>query len=250
MRDKLLTILLLSATLFCHAGETTVLSYNVWFDDESGLSHRYRQINEFILQQNPDYACLQEVTPGYLQRLKRALAGKYQIYDEGVARKRYGNVILAREGEHHAETLPLESRMGRNALIVTGAKYTLVNLHLESMLDDTAIRERQLTQVIAHTREAKELLLCGDFNFGDGERENRLLSGFVDAGKQKAEPTFDSVNNELADETRFYDEGSRRLDKIVARTSDKDLEFQVIKRDYSDHYPVLLTLRSNAAAAR
>ena len=222
-----------------------MISYNIWYDDNSGLSHRYQQITDFIARENPGYLCLQEVTPRALQILKTRFSGRYQIHDEGIANKRYGNVVLSRSTNSRAHTLRLKSSMQRNALIVEDGNYTLVNLHLESLLTDTKVREQQLIQIIGHTLHSKNLILCGDFNFGDREAENLLLRGFSDAGRKQALATYDIENNALARKTRFYNESSRRLDKILTRVTAKQFTLKRLALTFSDHYPVVLTITND-----
>ena len=223
-------------------GITKILSYNVWFDDASGLSYRYQQITDFLAKEDPDYVCLQEVTPKYLDLLRKEFLAKYQIYDDGLAKKQYGNVIFTKNGPAKAQILPLETRMNRVALIVQDKSYSIVNVHLESMQTDTDIREQQLSQVINHTRLLPYLIICGDFNFGDAERENERISEFTDTGKDSGEPTYDIEHNELAAKNRFPDEPTRRLDKILLRKDKQTFRLEVKKLTFSDHYPIVLTI--------
>lgn len=236
-----LTLLLISPVAY--TGETRILSYNVWFDDISGLSHRYQQITDFIAKEDPDYVCLQEVTPVYLAILKKAFLANYQIYDDGLSKKSYGNVVLTKSGNAEVQILPLKTRMNRTALIVQDNHYSIVNIHLESLLKDTNLREQQLSQIINHTQQRPNLIICGDFNFGDDEKENELISKFTDTGKKSGVPTYDITHNSWAEQNKFPDEPTRRLDKILMRTTKKQLRLEVKKLKFSDHYPIVLTIR-------
>jgi len=238
----LLLIPLLLIFPLAHAKETKILSYNVWFDDASGLSYRYRQITDFLAKEDPDYVCLQEVTPKYLKILKKEFPAKYQIYDDSLVKKQYGNVIFTKNEPARVQILPLETRMSRTALIVQDSHYSIVNVHLESMLTDTHIREQQLSQVINHTQQLPHLIICGDFNFGDMEKENERISEFTDTGKDAGEPTYDIEHNKLAAKNRFPDEPTRRLDKILLRKGHPTFRLEVKKPMFSDHYPIVLTV--------
>lgn len=238
----LLLIPLLLIFPLAYAKETKILSYNVWFDDASGLSYRYQQITDFLAKEDPDYVCLQEVTPKYLELLRKEFSAKYRIGDDGLAKKPYGNVVFTKSEHAGVQILPLETQMDRTALIVQDNHYSIVNVHLESMLTDTDIREKQLSQIISYTRQFPYLIICGDFNFGDAERENEWISEFTDTGKGSGEPTYDIEQNKIATKNRFPDEPTRRLDKILLRKDKKTFRLEVKKLMFSDHYPIVLTI--------
>lgn len=227
---------------FADAENIKVLSYNVWFDDASGSAFRYQQINALISRENADYVCLQEVTPTYLQMLEKAFAAQYHLYDDHIANKRYGNVVLTKAADARSRILRLETHMNRDALIVYDQDYAVVNIHLESLLTDTRIRERQIAQINHQVLHFPKVILCGDVNFGDGERENARLSAFVDPGQDLAEVTYDVENNPFAQRTAFYGEPSRRLDRILIKSDPPviNVRFEVKKVDFSDHYPIVL----------
>ncbi len=237
----LLFLLIFSFSVAC-AREVKVLSYNVWFDDASGISSRYQQINDFISEQSADYVCLQEVTPAYLQMLKKTFSAQYQIYPDDRVRRYYGNVVLTKSTDTKPQIIQLKTAMNRRALMVVDRYYTLVNVHLESMLSDTEIREQQISQIKEKVDQVSNVIVCGDFNFGDGEPENQLISEFMDTGKAVGEVTYDVENNNLAKSNKFFFEASRRLDRILVKTQDKNFNFEVKKVLFSDHYPVILKM--------
>lgn len=224
------------------SGEIKILSYNVWFDDVSGNSYRYAEINRLISDVNPDFVCLQEVTPAYYMKLKKQFSNRYHLYDDNVMSKQYGNVILAKSKARQIQILELDTRMGRKALIVRTNSLTITNLHLESMLTDTTIRVQQLGQIKKTVSKDERVVICGDFNFGDNERENQTIVEFHDHGKQSPDATYDIGNNRFAKLTKFSNEPSRRLDRIITRIKNKEFKYEVRKVVFSDHYPVILTL--------
>lgn len=241
MRHYLFIFLLIMSPLI---SETKILSYNVWFDDTSGVLHRYQRIIDFISTEDADYVCLQEVTPIFLQIIKKSFSNKYYIYNNNIMEKSYGLVLLSKR-ESDLKILKLSTQMGREALVVHDEQYTLVNVHLESMMEDTFLREQQLLEIKDHTKNSSNPVICGDFNFGDGERENILIEGFIDTGKKTKEHTFNISENILAQSTRFYNEPSRRLDRILMSRSDNELfTFKLIKLNLSDHYPIVVIIKN------
>ncbi len=240
MKHYLFIFLLMVSPLIA---ETKFLSYNVWFDDTSGISHRYQKIIDFISTQDAEYVCLQEVTPIFLQILKKSLSKRYHIYTNLIMEKSYGLVVLSKS-EADIEILKLRTQMSREALVVHDEHYTLVNVHLESMMEDTFLREQQLLQIKDHTKNNSNLVICGDFNFGDGEKENKLIEGLIDTGKKTEEPTFNIYENILAHSTRFQNEPSRRLDRILIPRSHHEIyTYKLIKVNLSDHYPILVKVK-------
>lgn len=241
MKHYLFILLLIVSPLI---SETRFLSYNVWFDDTSGVSYRYQKIVDFIAIQDADYVCLQEVTPIFFQILKKSFTKKYHIYNNDIMKKNYGLVVLSKR-DADVEIVKLPTQMGREALVVYDEDYTLVNVHLESMMEDTLLREQQLSQIKYHTKNKSNIVICGDFNFGDGERENDLIEEFIDTGKKTKEPSYNISENILANSTRFYNEPSRRLDRILIPRSHNDIfTFKLIKMNSSDHYPVLVKIEN------
>ena len=100
-------------------------------------------------------------------------------------------------------------------------RFTALNVHLESYLEDGPIRASQIRRVIPLIRAPA--LLLGDLNFGDGpeaaiERES-LPSGYRDLWKERhgSNPglTWNQEENPLSLMFRFDGEKSRRLDYIL-----------------------------------
>lgn len=241
MRYYLLIFFLLMSPLL---SDTKLLSYNIWFDDSTGISYRYQKIIDFIAKEDADYVCLQEVTPLFLQILNKSLSSQYTIYDNHIKGKSYGLVILSKR-EADVDIVKLSTRMNREALVIHHEDHTLVNVHLESMMDDTLLREQQLLEIKDHIKNNANAMICGDFNFGDEERENNVIKEFIDTGKESKEETFNISENRLAKLTRFDDEPSRRLDRILIPISyDGVFTFKRIKVDFSDHYPIIVNIKN------
>ena len=116
--------------------------------------------------------------------------------------------------------------MGRGVLsIVTnigGISTCVATSHIESMIDDTSIRIQQLKTIISTTSSCSDLVLLGDFNYGDGETENKVADlHFSDVWKilkvDSPGYTWDINRSKLAKENSFPLEGSRRLDRIYIK---------------------------------
>lgn len=236
---------LLAAALWLTAGAAgageRLLTWNVWADNPSGLQGRYPRILQRLDALAPDTACLQEVTPALLRQLQQHFHSRYFIYTDDRDGQDYGTVILSRRsGVIDRITLP--TRLGRSGLVLTTRTRTLVNLHLESGLFDRDLREQQLKTLLAATRSSPNLVLCGDFNFGDHDPEQQGLAGLDDPARHHPVLTYDRERNPLAEQNAFPFEKSRRLDRLLFRPPVTPARIRVIAAPESDHYPVMVEL--------
>ena len=223
-----------------------LMSWNVYFDDASG-DERYPAIIQSIVEQNPDLVCLQEATSKFIGLLKSSeqLANYSPVHSRGASR--YKNIILTKTGINSSGIIPLPTNMGRSATYIktriNNRDTTIVNLHLDSMMNDTALRLRQLEKVVEFTSREDAVILCGDLNFGDGEKENAFIrQHFRDVGLDNPKATYDIENNALAGKTKFLLENSRRLDHILVSDDIKARNYRVLSLPYSDHYPITAEL--------
>ena len=221
-----------------------LMSWNVYFDDASG-QQRYPAIIQTIAEQKPELVCLQEVTHQFIEQLSssKALTGYTLINSQGPGR--YKNLILSKTAIASSGSISLPTNMGRYAPYIrtniNGQNSIIVNLHLDSMMDDTQLRLSQLEKVHEFSRKEQTVILCGDLNFGDDDEENDFIQQhFKDVGAGNPKVTYDIENNALASKTRFPFEDSRRLDHILISNNIKARNYRVLSLPYSDHYPILV----------
>ncbi len=239
---------LLVTLLFCfgqiNAQELTVRSYNVWFDDGTGLDRRYRLILEDLSNADVDVICLQEVTPAFQRMLtERFRNSKFAI--QGDVQEGYGNLTLTRLETVAPSYLRLPTRMQRKALKTTvklaAGNLVIYNVHLDSMLDDTERRIEQVKTILADGADGR-FLMVGDFNFGDDDAEAKSLERFIDPGRALKEPTFDIERNQHARVTRFASEPSRRIDRILSPQTMPQKDYRIFRNEHSDHFAIQSTV--------
>ncbi|MBU43076.1 MAG: hypothetical protein CMN76_07665 [Spirochaetaceae bacterium] len=139
-------------------------------------------------------------------------------------------------------------------------RFSTINLHLESYLQDGPIRARQLQSI--RSRLQGPTIVLGDFNFGDGPEaiteRNALPEGYRDLWKEKhgSRPglTWNQEENPLSYWFRFEGEHSRRLDYILLYENswqlgdvflygrEKVLTYRGKEIPASDHYAVVADL--------
>jgi len=252
----LVTFLTSVMPILSQADELTLMTWNVYYDDDSGKT-RYPNIMEMIGRENTDVVCLQEVTPTFVTLLHNSrLLEKYQFVSEDL-RQRYGNVILYKKKLQKKDSVvtDLPSRMGRKGLLLTLAQQekhiTFVNVHLESMMDDGPIRRKQLSKIKKSVALDELVVLCGDFNFGDDELDDSVLGeNYHDVGKGSSKVTYDVDENRLAKKTEFFFEKSRRLDRVYIKGNIQIDGYKVVSVKHSDHYPVIMQLRTGSQRTR
>jgi len=222
------------------AEEIKLLNYNVYFDDETGKT-RYPEIIKFINQGKYNVIALQECTPLFMSLLNRDNKLRYFTRQQGSSRDGYTNIILTSLNTVQTGNIKLPSNMGRSAPFIelADSNMMIANVHLESGLFDSDIREQQLNTILAATKEQSKLMIVGDMNFADGDDEEQLLSQFHDLGAKSEQLTYDVELNVLAQQTKFPFEGSKRLDRLFLKCENCEVEqFNVQKVTHSDHWPV------------
>lgn len=197
-----------------------VWSWNVWFDDASGTS-RYPAIIKTLEHHQPNIIFLQEVTENFISELSKSkLTAQYHI--SKTSNSGYSNLTLSKFRATKHVDLKLPSFYGRHGLITTidttFGELQLINVHLDSGLDDTTQRLKQITLIEDNYDSSVPALFAGDFNFGNNTpEEQRMKQHWLDAAEATKEHhlvTYDVENNPLAKQTKFWFEPSRRLDRI------------------------------------
>lgn len=236
-RRLLISLLILSITLY--AEQRRVISYNVYFHNSD---ENNRRIIHHLNNHDYDIIALQEVTPALRQMLLNdPRLARYSFYGED-PNKPYSNLTLTKEPADHHEVISYFSRMHRQAVSTTIYDVSIINVHLESMPEDTDIRIRQLRSIIDQNHG--NLLILGDFNFGRQEEENRLLNqDLTNYTKELTGVSYDIQHNPLAARNAFENEKSRLLDQVWG---DKIIisEIRILPLPYSDHYPLTFFLHT------
>jgi endonuclease/exonuclease/phosphatase family metal-dependent hydrolase len=243
--NKLLIILFVTfiQSHLLMANELKIMSWNIYFDDTND-SQRYSSILATIRNQKADIVCLQEVTDKFITLISNSNVLDDYAFINLNGKGAYKNIILSTLNNIQSGTISLPTNMNRYApFVVTefnSHNIKIVNLHLDSLLSDTTLRIKQLEKINKVTKADKQLIICGDFNFGDNDVENKyIVKHFNDAGKGIKTYTYDVNKNSRAKKTKFKLEGNRRLDRILTKGAFNTKHYQVIEDNSSDHYPVI-----------
>lgn len=205
----------------------TLVTYNVLADTVE-LKKRGPALMKLLQETDADVIALQEVVPWFTALLvKEEWAKAYQttkIRPEEAG----GQFILSRLPIEKASVHKLPGPQGRTVLVVSlkigGRRLDVATTHMESPLLDGPTRAKQLDAIFPRLRDADDAVFLGDLNFGDGEAEEKKLDGaYVDLWKalKPNDPGF-TWNIEMSDMAKkgsFIGEKSRRLDRILIRST-------------------------------
>ena len=205
--------------------EIKLMTWNVLNDSDLNKD-RGQTVLSVLSQAQADILVLQEVNLPFVQTMKNdPRFSEYQVYSRQQGNNISGGLaILSRlplKITQRYERLP--SMMNRGLLYLmlelNEQFLCIANVHLESMMDDTAMRIKQLKAVFKHLSYCDDIILSGDFNFGKGEPEEAILAKeFKDTWLQlnpiHSGLTYDRGLNPLSDDNAFWFEKSRRLDRI------------------------------------
>ena len=146
----------------------------------------------------------------------------------------YGNAILSKYPieEYEVRELPSEGEkrtLLRVRLNVDGNKITFYNTHLGLKQSE---RDIQVEEIIRRIDEDKDFILAGDFNTR-ADKLGVIAESYADCasyGSNGSKATFEK------------EELSERIDYLFVSKDFKVKEYDVLKSDVSDHYPVVSIL--------
>ncbi len=240
LKHILLTVVVIAAALLWKDAESwkeltaepktvRVLTYNIYgYNPIHG--NRVSTLLSLIKNSGADIIALQEAKPWFQKRLADTytIAEQYHMSFSGDEFSKSGLVILSRfpitgsryyrhPGKTH--TVFLISWIQIDGLIIP-----VVTVHLESRLEDTRMRKRQLKKIFSSIKKEETAIILGDFNFGDeSETESgQFPEDVIDIWKLLKPGdrgyTWNMELNVLAKRHAYPGETSRRLDRILFRS--------------------------------
>lgn len=208
----------------------TLLTYNV-LANPGRADQRIPPLIRLLERSGADIIALQEVAPWFLRKLSRhpwARAYHPTIFNKKVAGPG-GQFILSRfpikRSSRHLHPGPQRRVLVIAEVLVRGEVWAVATTHMESFLKDGPIRARQLDQIFEQLSSYDRAVVLGDFNFGDGEQPEtgRLAAGYTDVWTalkpDRPGYTWDIEKSEMAKKGSFPGEKSRRIDRILFRSS-------------------------------
>ena len=209
----------------------TVVTCNI-LAEEIPSARRQAALLNLLEESGADVIALQEVGRSWRDALLGAawVKASYGWTREGASPLvPNGNFILSRHPIRKASSATLPGRQGRTGLKavidVGGRELAVATTHMESRLEDGPVRAKQLDALFRLLRDAEDAVLLGDLNFGDGEEpetthlEKAYADLWLSLRPGEAGFTWNIEASEMARKGSFPGERSRRLDRILVRST-------------------------------
>jgi len=186
-----------SATTRDCINKVSFVTFNLWFVDMY-LRERAAAVFDILTKLRPDFVCLQEVTPLFLELLKADpfIQSHYFLSDfQGNTVYPYGTAILSHYPISRLRVHMLPTNQGRRLLDAevvlekssTGGatkKIYISTIHMES-LDNEEMRIAQMKTIFPILEKYEDSFFMGDFNFPDNtNEEHHISSKFTDVWKE------------------------------------------------------------------
>lgn len=240
-----------------------IATFNVLFDlydkDKIFTKERIPMIMDMLSSLNIDIICLQEVTCSFLKILleEKWVKENYYVSDvKGKTVKPYGQFILSKI-PFCLEVYQFSPHKGFiiGEFKINDKSIQIPVIHLTSpKAEDSEKKRLEQIQKILEFCKLENIIITGDFNFGD-ELEIDEFKSFIDVWKylkpNHSGYTFDPENNDIAKALALFGI-SRRLDRILIQSNSIKIEDVILfgndeiykkKKIFpSDHYGVMTTI--------
>ncbi len=245
---KLITLLgllfLICQAQITVAEEIKILTYNVLADKEHA-EQRLPKIFQLMEESKADIIALQEVAPWFITELSKQDWAKQYYYpkenNSTIAPR--GLLILSKRPITKIHYGTVGGQQGRAYLTIetalNGEVFTIANCHLESFLKSGPVRAKQMKIIFDQLKEKENALFLGDFNFGDGEAEEKTIPTVYKDCWSITNPkqpgfTWNREISPMAKQGSFTNEKSRRLDRVLLKSDD----FSPIKSTIIGNTPI------------
>ena len=251
--------------------ELCIVTYNVLADPVQ-VETRLPELFRILRDARADFIVLQEFTPWMAQKLLQEswVAAYHRPLRDNKTVIAHEYLVLSKYPIIDFYTKSLPGQQHRVFFLVTvdiaGVKTAITTCHLESLLEDGPTRAQQLDFYFEQLAPFDEAFFAGDFNFGDGEQPDsehlsaRFSDAWLQVHPQNPGYTWDIEKSLFARQESFPGEGSRRLDRILFKSTrwqaasatiigDQPLDGKHRKNFPSDHFGLMAVFRSIKATA-
>ena len=219
---------------FMPTKEIKIISYNIHSGLDKDMFPSLFDIIDFLRDTDADIICLQEVNESAKAGFQvSSLKEDLDMYAHNGANdvklgSNYGLATYSKYPIVSQKHIYLSSKKEQRGMLHTvvnlgrGKKLNIINLHLGL---DKEERELQLQEVETFIKELNDqYIVVGDFNQGD-----------VDVNKEIFKDVAEELNQ---NNTLTYATSLDRIDYILLSPNIEVIEYDVIKKNMSDHFPI------------
>jgi len=218
-----------------------ILSLNIWFSD---YLRRERTIilTNYIVNNQPDIICLQEVIAPVLAHIYKSLHDVYPHIHTSVEEQGYGLAIISKTPIENREYLEFkETKMSRGILFGKIGELVVATTHLESEFrKDNPCKIQQLNSMIKLLSHYEKVVIVGDTNITNNDESKIDIKDFKDVyltydnSKDKLY-TYNGIENPI-----LNNKIKSRIDRMYIKG---DITFKTFNLEkeiiMSDHYAIL-----------
>lgn len=221
--------------LFPSKKEIKIISYNIHSGLNKDMFPTLFDIIDFLRISDADIICLQEVNEsakaGFQVSSFKEELKMYSHFGANVVNCgfNYGLVTYSKypiKGENHIYLSSNREQRGmlHTTINIDGKKLNIINVHLGLGKEERKIQIKELIDFIKKLGD-EEYIVVGDFNDGDVNIDENILK---DVAKEL------NKSNTLTFAT-----GLDRIDYIFTSPNIKSLDYDVLIKNMSDHYPII-----------
>ncbi|KAK9695066.1 hypothetical protein K7432_013162 [Basidiobolus ranarum] len=216
--------------------------YNIAGTDKPHSEHRVDALLHLLLQEDADVICLQEVTPEFVDQMKKELwvQQSYILSDiESQSLHPQGVLMLSRLPLHPFFATYLPSKQQKKMLyadiyINEQSVVRIATSHLESSNHNINFRQQQLesikTVLLPESEKDKFMtsVICGDFNFTGSDEDVALKkANFVDAWAHKYPKNEMGAGYTLG--VNYPTSNPSRNDRVYVCNHDKEIQWEAAR---------------------
>lgn len=225
--------------IFPNSKDIKVVSYNIHSGLNKDMFPTLFDIIDFLRMSDADIICLQEVNESakvgfQVSSLKEEL-NMYSHFGANVVNlgSNYGLVTYSKYPIKSEKHIYLKSDNEQRGLLhtvvdVDGKKLNIINVHLGVKQEE---RDIQLKEVMSYAKslEPEEYIIVGDFNEGNLSLDGTNIK--------------DSAEEMEKDNILTFASGLYRIDYILVSQKIEVLDYDVLIKNMSDHFPIIARLR-------
>ncbi len=219
--------------------EIKIVSYNIHSGLNKDMFPTLFDIIDFLRISNADIICLQEVNEsakaGFQVSSFKEELNMYSHFGANVVDlgMNYGLVTYSKYPIKSQEHIYLHSERERRGMLhtvvnVEGRKLNVINVHLGLGEEERNVQLNELADFVSDLNN-EPYIVVGDFNQGNMELDNNILK---DVAKE-----LDKSN------ILTFATGLDRIDYIFISPKIEVLNYEVLIKNMSDHYPIIAKIK-------